>query len=202
VTDPNGAIRRYRASGSTCRLPPRPPCHSRRHLRSIDKVYTIRLVRICRRRALADPSFTVAVNMCFVYSDSNNDPSSWTIIVIFFPLLRARIVFVWMFRITRIGDELPYTEAIAYQDWAPYKYLDGFYDDPSTRGTTNKRALAVMEGDNRVLQVMLPEGCVTSECAMQAKSSLMMRTESATLKFKCVPLCDLHANEAAILHCF
>jgi hypothetical protein len=88
-------------------------------------------------------------------------------------------------RASRIGSaDLPYTEELAYQDWAPYSYLDGFYDDPSTRGTTNKRAALVMEGDSKTLQVLLPTGCVTSMCAMQAKSSLILPSDSATLKFK------------------
>lgn len=88
-------------------------------------------------------------------------------------------------RASRIGSEdIPYTETLAYQDWAPYGYLDGFYDDASTSGTTNKRAALVTEGDSKTLQVLLPKGCVTSMCAMQAKSSLILPTDSATLKFK------------------
>jgi hypothetical protein len=84
-----------------------------------------------------------------------------------------------------LEDVQGYTETLAYQDFAPWSYLDGFFDDPSTRGTTNKRAKLVTEdGDNKILQVMLPEGCVTSECAMQAKHVFIQPTESATLKFR------------------
>ena len=43
-----------------------------------------------------------------------------------------------------------------------------------------------METDqSTALEVLLPEGCVTGECAMQAKHSLLLPVESATLKFKC-----------------
>ena len=88
-------------------------------------------------------------------------------------------------RVSRIGsDNIPYVETMAYQDWAPYTYLDGFYDDPSTRGTTNKRAELVTEGDSKGLQVLLPEGCVTGACAMQAKTVMIVPVESATLRFK------------------
>jgi hypothetical protein len=80
---------------------------------------------------------------------------------------------------------VPFEEELAYQDFAPYSYLDGFHGDGSTRGTNNERAYAVQEGSTRVLEVMLPEGCVTSACAMQVKSVLMEPVEEATLKFRC-----------------
>ena len=76
-------------------------------------------------------------------------------------------------------------ETLAYQDWAPYSYLDGFFGDDSTRGSVNDRAVAVSQGGSRYLEVKLPKGCVTSMCAMQTKSALLMPMESATLKFKC-----------------
>eukprot|EP00892_Ulva_mutabilis_P008553 jgi/Ulvmu1/606/UM001_0614.1 len=85
---------------------------------------------------------------------------------------------------SRIEQRVPYVETFAYQDWAPYSYLDGFFGDDSTRGNVNDRAFAVSQGDSRYLEVKLPEGCVTSMCAMQTKSALLMPTESATLKFK------------------
>lgn len=84
----------------------------------------------------------------------------------------------------RIGDRVPYVQELAYQDFAPYSYLDGFHSDSSTRGTNNERAYAVQQGASRVLEVMLPEGCVTSECAMQSKSLMVMPVDSATLKFR------------------
>lgn len=74
---------------------------------------------------------------------------------------------------------------MAYSDWAPYSYLDGFYNDPSTKGTTNKRATVIHEGSNTVLDVLLPKGCVKSACAMQVKSGLPVELEEATLKYMC-----------------
>lgn len=91
-------------------------------------------------------------------------------------------------RAGRIGDRVEYKEELAYQDFAPYAYLDGFHSDDSTRGTNNERAFAVQEGTSRVLEVVLPEGCVTSACAMQSKSVMMMPVEEATLKFRLVPV--------------
>ena len=82
---------------------------------------------------------------------------------------------------------MPYVEALAYQDWAPYSYLDGFFGDDGTRGSDNERAIAVLDGNSRYLEVKLPEGCVTSMCAMQTKSLLLLPVESATLKFKYGP---------------
>lgn len=79
---------------------------------------------------------------------------------------------------------MPYVQELAYQDFAPYSYLDGFHSDSSTRGTNNERVYAVQQGASRVLEVMLPEGCVTSECAMQSKSLMVMPVDSATLKFR------------------
>ena len=90
-------------------------------------------------------------------------------------------------RAGRIGDRVDYKEELAYQDFAPYAYLDGFHSDDSTRGTNNERAFAVQEGSSRVLEVVLPEGCVTSACAMQSKSVMMMPVDEATLKFRHVP---------------
>lgn len=86
-------------------------------------------------------------------------------------------------------------ETLAYQDWAPYSYLDGFHGDQSTRGNVNDRAVAVSNGDSRYLEVKLPEGCVTSMCAMQAKSHLLLPVDSATLKFKC----GFHRMTSAVL---
>ena len=95
---------------------------------------------------------------------------------------------------------MPYTESLAYQDWAPYSYLDGFYDDPSTGGFNNQRAVLKHEGVSKVLDVLLPEGCVTSACAMQTKSALITPVDSATLKFKCAPpLLASPATFAALL---
>jgi hypothetical protein len=89
----------------------------------------------------------------------------------------------------RNGDRIPYTEDLAYKDFAPYVYLDGFNGDDKTRGTTNERAWEVPAGNSSMaLEVILPKGCVTSECAMQAKSMLLLPTESATLKFRCARL--------------
>jgi hypothetical protein len=89
-------------------------------------------------------------------------------------------------RVSRIGDKnIPYTETLAYQDWAPFSYLDGYYDDPSTGGTNKRRAELITEGATKKLQVHLPKGCYTSACAMQIKSAMVVPTESATLKFKC-----------------
>lgn len=87
-----------------------------------------------------------------------------------------------------IESYLPYTETLAYHDWAPYSYLDGFYDDPSTIGTDNRRASLVNSTDsthvgNPHLRVKLPAGCVKSECAMQTKSALLQPLDQATLKF-------------------
>lgn len=86
----------------------------------------------------------------------------------------------------RVGDRIPYTQDLAYKDFAPYVYLDGFHGDEKTRGTNNKRAWEVPAADNSslALEVVLPKGCVTAECAMQAKSMLLLPTESATLKFR------------------
>lgn len=98
------------------------------------------------------------------------------------PVMRQRL---WCCRAGRIGDRVPYVQELAYQDFAPYAYLDGFHSDDSTRGTNNERAFAVQEGPSRVLEVVLPEGCVTSACAMQSKSVMMMPVDEATLKFRC-----------------
>ena len=46
--------------------------------------------------------------------------------------------------------------------------------------------------------MVLPEGCVTSACAMQSKSVMMMPVEEATLKFRLVPV--LYHVLKAILH--
>lgn len=85
-----------------------------------------------------------------------------------------------------MGVKIPYTEDLAYADFAPYVYLDGFNGDDKTRGTNNKRAWEVPAEDpaSLALEVVLPKGCVTAECAMQAKSMLLLPTDSATLKFK------------------
>ena len=83
---------------------------------------------------------------------------------------------------------MPYTEELAYRDWAPYTYLDGFFEDPNTRGDNNRRAYLVETDQSTALEVLLPEGCVTGECAMQAKNALLLPVESATLKFKCASL--------------
>lgn len=97
-----------------------------------------------------------------------------------------------------IGAKAPYTEELAYQDWAPYTFLDGFHGDINTRGFTNERSFRVQDGGSTALEVLLPEGCVTGECAMQAKNSLFLPVESATLKYRhdatplptaCVSLC-------------
>jgi hypothetical protein len=89
-------------------------------------------------------------------------------------------------RVSRLGKApIPYEELLAYQDWAPYIYLDGYWGDPSATGTTNKRAQLIQEGDSKVLEVLLPQGCLTNKCAMQVKSALVLPTDSATLKFKC-----------------
>jgi hypothetical protein len=88
-------------------------------------------------------------------------------------------------RAGRIGDSIPFVEELAYQDFAPYSYMDGFWGDEATRGDNNKRASAIQEGDSRTLEVILPQGCVTSGCAMQAKSLLLLPVDEATLKFKC-----------------
>lgn len=81
--------------------------------------------------------------------------------------------------------QLPYTEELAYHDWAPYTYLDGFFGDPNTRGDTNERAYLVETDESTALEVLLPKGCVTGECAMQAKNRLLLPVDSATLKFRC-----------------
>ena len=88
----------------------------------------------------------------------------------------------WLYcRISRLGDaSIPYEELLAYQDWAPYVYLDGYYNDPSTAGTTNKRATLVTTEGSKALQVLLPQGCVTSKCAMQVKTAMILPVESAT----------------------
>lgn len=78
---------------------------------------------------------------------------------------------------------IPYTETLAYHDWAPYSYLDGFYDDPSTIGSDNKRATLIRDNSTTHLRVKLPAGCVKSECAMQTKSALIEPVDEATLKF-------------------
>lgn len=84
------------------------------------------------------------------------------------------------------GARAPYTEELAYKDWAPYTYLDGFHGDMQTRGSNNERAWKVPARDSsRGLEVVLPKGCVTGACAMQVKSVLHLPVESATLKFKC-----------------
>ena len=98
--------------------------------------------------------------------------------------------------LSRLDETIPYVEDLAYPDWAPYSYLDGFHGDPSTAGTTNQRANLITESGSKVLEVLLPEGCVTSKCAMQVKSKLLLPVDSATLKFKCV---SLPATRAA--HC-
>lgn len=77
---------------------------------------------------------------------------------------------------------------MAYRDWAPYTFLDGFHADNETQGTTNERAFEVQDGGSTTIQVLLPEGCVGTACAMQAKSKLLLPEDSATLKFKCVLL--------------
>jgi hypothetical protein len=83
--------------------------------------------------------------------------------------------------------KVPYTEDMAYKDWAPYSYLDGFHGDLGTKGSTNERAwLAPARDSSKGLEVLLPKGCVTGACAMQVKNVLQIPVESATLKFKCV----------------
>lgn len=100
----------------------------------------------------------------------------------------------------RLTSPQGYTENLAYKDFAPYSYLDGFYDDPSTRGTTNKRATLVAEtGDNKALQVLLPQGCVTSECAMQAKHVFIQPSESVTLKFRCARCRKAHDRRSSVV---
>lgn len=112
--------------------------------------------------------------------------------------------------VSRIGsDDLPYTESLAYQDWAPYSYLDGFHGDESTGGSNNERALLKHDGGSKVLDVLLPKGCVTGACAMQTKSALITPVDSATLKFKCGfplwplgPLCArAHASNSELRLC-
>lgn len=87
------------------------------------------------------------------------------------------------------GGKLPYTEDLAFRDWAPYTFLDGFHGDPNTRGFTNERAFEVLDGGSTALEVLLPEGCVTGECAMQAKNRLLLPVESATLKYRRAARC-------------
>lgn len=87
---------------------------------------------------------------------------------------------------------------MAYKDFSPYVYLDGFNGDENTRGTTNERAWEVPAADatSLALEVLLPEGCVTGSCAMQAKSMLLLPTDSATLKFKYAQgLCFAYLND-------
>ena len=107
-------------------------------------------------------------------------------------------------RISRLDDTIPYVYDLVYPDFAPYRYLDGYHSDPSTAGVTNERAQLVTEESSKVLDVLLPEGCVTSACAMQAKTVLTLPTESATLKFKCAHTARAraglkHAKHAVVL---
>jgi hypothetical protein len=84
---------------------------------------------------------------------------------------------------------VPYTEARVFPDWAPYNYLDGYYNDTTTGGSTQERAILVAEGSNEVLDVLLPKNCLKAECAMQVKSGFFAGVEEATLKFKCAAPC-------------
>ena len=93
-----------------------------------------------------------------------------------------------MCRESNTGARTPYTEELAFRDWAPYTFLDGFHGDVNTRGFTNERAFVVQEEESTALEVLLPKGCVTGECAMQAKNSLLLPVESATLKYRCAAM--------------
>lgn len=78
----------------------------------------------------------------------------------------------------------PYTEELAEMDFLPASYMDGTHGDPSTKGSTNERAFIRDARGGRVLEVLLPKGCVTSACAMQAKMLLPQAMEEATLVYK------------------
>lgn len=80
-----------------------------------------------------------------------------------------------------------YRLSLAERDFAPYDFMDGFYNDPSTLGSNNQRARLVRTGSNTVLDLLLPKGCATKQCAMQAKSHLPKKISEATLTYKCAP---------------
>jgi hypothetical protein len=78
-----------------------------------------------------------------------------------------------------------YTESRAEVDWLPASYMDGYYGDPSTKGSTNERAFIRSDAAvGNALEVRLPKGCVGTSCAFQVKSLLPMALESATLSYK------------------
>jgi hypothetical protein len=84
------------------------------------------------------------------------------------------------------ASPVPYTDTLAYQSWAPYNFIDGYYNDAKTTGTTNKRALLVSDDGEEVLDVLLPQSCLQQTCAMQVRSELTYAVEEATLKYRCV----------------
>jgi hypothetical protein len=73
----------------------------------------------------------------------------------------------------------PYTKDYVKSDWAPTTFVDGYWGDQSTEGDNNERA-SVVDGS---LRLLLPEGCIKKECAMQIKSGLPESLESATLRY-------------------
>jgi hypothetical protein len=77
-----------------------------------------------------------------------------------------------------------YTETHAETDWLPSSYMDGYFGDPSTKGSTNERAfIRTDDQSEKALEVLLPKGCVTSACAFQTKSLLPSALDSATLSY-------------------
>lgn len=79
----------------------------------------------------------------------------------------------------------PYVEALAKADFAPYSYIDGWFNDTSTKGDNNRRAWIVADDrDGSALRLTYPKGCTVSSCATQAKMRLSRAVEEATFQFK------------------